>query len=313
MTVHDGSSGVLVTVVGRTHPGRTRSENQDTFVALELEEADSAGFVLGPDSQEEDGPGGARGSATGTFRPGFGGALLVVADGMGGAAGGASASRLAVDTAAEVMSGGATGNAAADPDGFAERLEEAVQRANRRIRQQAEDSPELEGMGTTFTGAGVVGGHLVVAQVGDSRGYLLRDGDLVRITRDQSLVEQMVASGAITSDEARRTPGRNVILQAVGTNEDLEVVLSHHELRRGDVLLLCSDGLCGVVDDDAIERTLLESADLEASARRLEEQANAAGGPDNITVLMARIEGGLAPSDDGSTRPHPVPPPLDGP
>ena len=149
---------------------------------------------------------------------------------------------------------------------------------------------ELRGMGTTLTAAALCGTSVIVAQLGDSRAYLLRDRDLTQVTKDQSLVAQMVATGKISPEEAKTHPRRNVILQALGVEPDIDVVISTTDLKRGDQLVLCSDGLWGKVDAEEIKE-LAERFTPQVACESLVRLANARGGEDNITVIVASFSG----------------------
>ncbi len=295
---------IRVTAWGETDQGRIRSENQDTFLISELAPGeDGKRFLLGPGSH-------ASGSGA---DPGFSlgprGALLLVADGMGGAQGGGRASRLAVAAVTALVEEEWLTERTASPEGFTGILRRAVDAANRRVREAAGSDPSLFGMGTTLTMAGLLDGGAYLVQVGDSRGYLLRDGRLVQLTRDQSMVQELLDAGAISEAEARTSPQRNVILQALGTAPGLEPVLGFQELRRGDHILLCSDGLSGLVPPEEIARILGEDRTLQARCADLIQAANDAGGPDNITVVLARVDGDGVPEprSDEPIRPRPIP------
>lgn len=274
----------ILTVSGRTAPGRVRSENQDAFRATDLSEAPA-----GPPSIEGPDPG--TGAAAGTLAcpPGSQGVLLLVADGVGGTRGGAVASRLAGSAVTEAMQRAAGAGAPPDADDAERRLHDAVIEADRRIRAGGDASPEHRGMATTVTAALVFEGFVLVAQVGDSRCYLFREGRLIPLTRDQSVVQELIEAGAITSEQARTNPQRNLILQALGSASDLEVALSRSELRGGDQLLLCSDGLWGLVEAEEISELLRGAANPEAACEELVARANEQGGTDNITALVARL------------------------
>jgi protein phosphatase len=146
-------------------------------------------------------------------------------------------------------------------------------------------------MGTTATVAALIDDHLFLGQVGDSRAYLLRDDKLVQITRDQSLVNQLIEAGQLTEEEAENFEHNNIILQALGTADSVQVDLTYAELRRGDTLLLCSDGLSGMVRNDEIREVLRSFEDPLEACRELTDRANQAGGHDNVTVVVARFEG----------------------
>ena len=205
--------------------------------------------------------------------------LFVVADGMGGAQAGEVASGIVVDTLA----------AAADRGELPSGLAEAVQEANGRIHAMAKDDRALEGMGTTTTAAWLSDGALRLAHVGDSRAYRMRAGQLEQLTEDHSLVGGLVRLGELTPAEAERHPQRSVILRAVGVEPSVEVDEAEHELADGDVYLFASDGLTSMVRDEVIEEVLRMGAPLAECADMLIELANASGGHDNITAVLARI------------------------
>lgn len=160
-------------------------------------------------------------------------------------------------------------------------------------------------MGTTATIAGLLGSTLYIAQVGDSRAYLIRDGVPRQITKDQSLMQKLIEAGELTEEEASQSERRNIILQALGPEPAIKVDLTFQPLRRGDILVLCSDGLSGQVGKDEIARVISEEKDLVQACRALIERANEAGGPDNITVIIARFDGeGLSVEAEGDDVGH---------
>jgi PPM family protein phosphatase len=207
--------------------------------------------------------------------------LFVVADGMGGAQAGEVASRLA----AEAFSAGL-------PDGGTseQRLEERVRAANQRIHEVSQGDRALNGMGTTLTAAYLDGDELALAHVGDSRAYLLRDGELSRLTRDHTLVEELVRRGELTEQEAAEHPQRSIITRALGPEPDIDIDLHTHRVHAGDVLLLCSDGLTGMIGEDEVQEILSGAGSLRDAGRALVDAANEAGGRDNITVVLFRLE-----------------------
>ena len=211
------------------------------------------------------------------------GRLAVVADGMGGYEGGQEASRLAVETLVEVYRdfGGDDPQAA---------LVEALQAAHEQIREYSFAHPELRGMGTTCTAAAIVQDALYYVHVGDTRLYLIRDGQITRVTRDHSYVGRLVESGMITPEEAENHPQRNILTAALGTNPDLimDSPGRPEPLRPEDVLLICSDGLWGQVRDSEI-LDAVENKSAEQTGRKLIELARERGGPDNITVEVLRL------------------------
>src|SRR3954452_9943100 len=198
---------------------------------------------------------------------------------MGGARAGEVASAIAVDTAKEADVG-------ASPESD---LAEVAKEANREIYRKAQADAEHAGMGTTFTGALVTGREVAIGHVGDSRMYRYRDGELERLTQDHSLVEEFVRQGKLTPEEAEVHPQRSIITRALGPEPDVEVETYTHAGRAGDVYLICSDGLTGMVPEPRIAEIIAESASLDEAARRLIEEANANGGKDNITAVLFRL------------------------
>jgi serine/threonine protein phosphatase PrpC len=265
---------ILVHVYGISDVGRTREHNEDAFMVADLDSAQPIAF---PAEQVEE--------------PGEHGTLFMVADGMGGAAAGEIASSMAVDVILSELRRRWTSGPGKDREVFAITLHDATEVANDRIHEYATEHPENRGMGTTATVAGILGDTLYIAQVGDSRAYLVRDGEAHQLTKDQSLMQRLIEAGEITAEEAEVSERRNIILQALGPEAVIKVDITQQKLRRGDVLVLCSDGLSGVVRDTEIGRVARESPDLVTLATQLIDLANASGGPDNITVVAARFEG----------------------
>jgi protein phosphatase len=289
------TADITVEVFGRTDIGLVREHNEDNYLVSDLTRRERS---LKPDARQ--------------YALGDAGALFVVCDGMGGAVCGEVASQMAIDTVYELMQAGAPG---APRDVFARRLRGAVQEANRRIFAYARADHSRSGMGTTCTAAGLVDGRLVLAQIGDSRGYVLRGGKMTQVTRDQSLANQLIEAGQMTPEEAREFEHANIILQALGVMERVDVVLTEVPLRRGDVIMLCSDGLSGPVQDADIQVLLAGAPDPMEACRRLTEASRTNGAPDNITVVVARFGGaGLAePTADELVRYQPYNPgPGDG-
>ena len=211
------------------------------------------------------------------------GRLAVVADGMGGYEGGQEASRLAVETLVAVYRGFGGG----DPQTA---LVEALQAAHQQIRQYSFAHPELRGMGTTCTAAAIVQNALYYVHVGDSRLYLIRDGQITRVTRDHSYVGRLVESGMISPEEAETHPQRNILTAALGTNPDLimDSPGQPEPLRSEDAIVICCDGLWGLVHDREILEAV-ENNSAEQAGRKLIELARERGGPDNITVEILRL------------------------
>jgi PPM family protein phosphatase len=220
--------------------------------------------------------------------------LFVVADGMGGAQAGEVASALAVEEFRRPL----------PDDGPPEqRLSARVQEANRRIYETAQSEVEHAGMGTTLTAAYLEDSDLAIAHVGDSRAYIFRDGALTRLTQDHSLVEELVRRGKLTQEQAAEHPQRSIITRALGIEQAVDVDTWTYPVRAGDVVLMCSDGLTSMIGEEQIAAVLAAESDLDRAAERLIAGANAAGGRDNITVVLFRLEetGSGAPLDDQPT------------
>ena len=207
--------------------------------------------------------------------------LFAVADGMGGHAAGEVASEIAVRVLSEL--------APEHPDG--EALGRAIEEANRAVIQAAREGRGRQGMGTTMTPAMLEGERLVIAQVGDSRAYLLHQGKLQQLTRDHSLMADMIEAGQLTPEEARTHPQRSVITRALGSDAHLHPDIYEINVETGDRLLICSDGLSGMIFDDQIENTLRRVQDPQRCASQLVNEAIAAGGHDNVTVIVADVTG----------------------
>ncbi len=207
--------------------------------------------------------------------------VFVVADGMGGAQAGEVASRIAIETFEEGLP------ESGSPE---ERLVKAVQAANTRIHELASTERERAGMGTTLTAAYLDDSDLAIAHVGDSRAYLFRDGELTRLTQDHSLVEELVRQGKLTPEQAAEHPQRSIITRALGPEPTVNVDTWTYPVRAGDVLLLCSDGLTSMISEADVAEVLSSTSDLDQAAQRLIDAANEAGGRDNITVVLFRLE-----------------------
>jgi len=208
--------------------------------------------------------------------------LLAVADGMGGHAAGEVASALTIASMAELDSEQPSGD-------MLTALASAVATANSRLQEKIIANPAVEGMGTTLTALLWSDGHAAVCHIGDSRGYLLRQGELYQITHDHTLVQSLVDEGRISADDVSTHPQRSLLLRALDGRSAAEPDLSVHEAMPGDRYLLCSDGLSGVVSDETLRDTLEAVADPEAATRELIELALAGGGPDNITCIVADV------------------------
>ncbi|HET9621460.1 MAG TPA: protein phosphatase 2C domain-containing protein [Kofleriaceae bacterium] len=268
-------------VVGASDIGHVREHNEDHFLVGDLEHQHTVDVGEPWRAVAERGP------------------LLVVCDGMGGVDGGEVASELAAQVTWREMK---RTPATRDPEVFARLLRRAVRVANHDVHAMAAREPALRGMGTTLSAAGVVGDRLVLATVGDSRAYVLRAGALVQVTQDQSLSSALIDAGH-TENEAAYAGG--AILQALGVADDVEPSLSIIELRRGDRVLLCSDGLHGLVGDPALALLLSEPHTVSEAVRLLVAAARAAGGSDNITAVVCQLAGDrLAPPADDDDLPR---------
>lgn len=258
---------ISVSVFARTDAGMRRPGNEDAFLVADL----TTGNV-------------GLGAKMSTHRVGERGSLMVVSDGMGGAAAGEIASAMAVKTIRDALmeqwsDAGACGQ-----------LKLATERANERIWEYAKENRKFTGMGATLTAVLVHNTSGYIAQVGDSRAYLIRGDQVKQLTKDQSLVQLLLDSGAIQPDQASSV-AQNVIMQALGTSPTVEVAMASVELCKDDLLVVCTDGLSNKVSADEMRKTVLESESLNTACRRLVELANERGGEDNITVIATRFDG----------------------
>lgn len=262
---------IRITVFGKTDVGLVREHNEDCFLIADVANEAKTGDPKEPLQIPLGGKG----------------ALFLVCDGMGGAAAGEVASQMAVESISSAL-------AAADPlprEGFARRLRRAIEDANDRIYAQSRDNQSERGMGTTCTAVALVDGTLLVGQIGDSRCYVLRSGRLAQVTKDQSLAWQLIEAGAMTVEEAKAFEHANIILQALGVQERVDVALSQVPLRRGDVVLISSDGLHGPVSDEEMMQILQDEPDVKKACERLVSRALEREGPDNISVVVAHFDG----------------------
>jgi serine/threonine protein phosphatase PrpC len=217
--------------------------------------------------------------------------LFAVADGMGGHRGGDVASKLALDTLKKAAKGSTA-------------LPEVVKEANEAVFRKAAGDRALTGMGTTLTAVLAEGEHLRLAHVGDSRAYLVRDGELQRITKDHTLVERMVDEGRITREDAEIHPQRSILTRALGVDEEVQIDQATIEARPGDRVVLCSDGLTGMVGEDRILEILSQNDDPQTASDALVDAANEAGGVDNVTVVVIDVVNGAdkSPATPPSSR-----------
>ena len=270
-----GDRRVVARVFALTDVGRTREHNEDTFLVADLESGAALDFDTGYHEI--------------TAEPH--GLFFLVADGMGGAASGELASSMAGQLVLDGLRQLWSSATSVTPERFAEALRDATVTANARIHQHAREHPEHRGMGTTATIAGLLGDRLYVVQVGDSRAYIVRDGKAQQITKDQSLMQRLVEAGELTQEEAEVSDRRNIILQALGPEAQVTVDITHQQVRRGDTLILCSDGLSGLLKADEMAACATAESDVRQLCRQLVDRANERGGPDNITVIAVRFEG----------------------
>ncbi len=258
-----------LSVTVKTDVGRIRERNEDAFLFADLEKGTFEG----------------RGTVA-RFDVGSRGALLAVSDGMGGHNAGEVASAMTLDSLYRALV------QTAPVGGADDRIKGAVEQANRAV-VDAGKRPSLAEMGATLTAVLVEGGDAYIAEVGDSRAYLLRDGVLRQLTEDQSFIQALVNAGGMTREEASTSSWRNVILQAMGHTGELKVAIGRLSLRQRDLLILCSDGLTSLVHDEEIRDAILATTTLDVACERLVALANERGGTDNITVLLAGVGGDL--------------------
>ena len=270
------SAPFYLSVAAQTDIGKVRGKNEDAFVVADL----TGGALLDATLHKR-------------FDVGERGVLLAVSDGMGGAQAGEVASALVVETLTRAL-------AAAEPGTPQDALmHDAIQHAHKAVWDTAKR--ESKKMGATLTAVYVDKGQAYIAEVGDSRAYLIRKGSMCQLTHDQSMVQMLVDTGIIEPDQAEHSPIRNVILQAMGNQPNVKVALGKLELRDRDCLVLCSDGLTGCVHDDEIRDLVLASGRPEVAAKQLIDLANERGGKDNITVVVAGVGGGLSRPLTGET------------
>lgn len=282
LSVTAPSPPLNVRAFGRTDRGKVRATNEDHFLVAELSRTLRVQHTSLPSATTQ------HGSSRGH--------VLLVADGMGGVAGGEVASALSVEVVESFvveLLRRFSNLQAADEHGVISDLRQAVRQADARLAEESALHPELAGMGTTLTMAFVSGGRLFVFHAGDSRCYLLRGGELHRLTEDHTRVAEMVGRGEISAEQARRHPQRNVVTNVLGGGEaGVRVDVQRLTAEPGDVLLLCSDGLTDMLDDRALAAILAAEAGPEAACGRLVAEANEAGGKDNVTAVVARFEAG---------------------
>ncbi len=277
-----------------SHIGRVRRGNEDNYLMLNISrskawtsaQADGE-FVI--ESQK--------------FEIDDNGIVLAVSDGMGGALAGEVASKMAVETVSEQVLAGdldETLTPEMHQHYLVSKLYNATVHANALIHEQGRSDPQFQGMGATFTGMGVTPKAIDIVQVGDSRAYLIRNRRIYQITKDQSLVQQLIDAQQISPEEAETHTLKNVILQALGAQNEIYPVVARLVPAKHDVFLLCSDGLSNKVSAAAMQRIVVENiVTLENACAELVREANENGGEDNITVILAKVAGDALPDPEG--------------
>ena len=272
---------IHVNVFGMSDMGRVRRNNEDNFVICNL----TTGEV----------------SLTPTLRNhrlGPRGTLLLVADGMGGEASGEVASQICATTVPKRLYDNLKSLGTVSETNFVLLLREAIEYANQIIYQKAQGDVVFRGMGTTTTAGVLLGPHLFVAQVGDSRACVIRNQQMVQLTRDQTYLNYLAEIGAELPEEAEKDSRKSILTQAVGSSETVDVKVTYTKIRQGDSLLLCSDGLYNMVKEAEVLSVLEGKDALAAKCKTLIQKANEHGGTDNITLILAELSGpGLPPAD----------------
>jgi serine/threonine protein phosphatase PrpC len=277
---------MIIELHAKSDVGRVRRGNEDNFLILDLTTGRAWTGSDGSEPPEE----------LHRFELGEKGLVLVVSDGMGGALAGDVASRMAVETVREMLIDSEAEEqqeaAGEDDKSLVDFLRHATVYANLAIHHRSQEDTRCAGMGATFTGAAIKDDMLDLVQVGDSRAYVMRGEQIKLATKDQSLVQQLVDVGQISEAEAETHMFRNVILQALGAQSELTPVTGRLRIRRGDILLMCSDGLSGKLRSEDMRRIIEDAkGDLATASNALVDEANERGGEDNITVVLVRFTG----------------------
>jgi serine/threonine protein phosphatase PrpC len=263
---------LIAEIFGISNVGLIRHDNQDSFLIANLETGDIA-TMSAP-------------SLVSVHTAPF---IVVVADGVGGAASGALASSIATETILSELHRWWHKVPKRTPESIEAAMKRGIDIANKAIHQKANTSPEHHGMGTTTTLALVLDGEAFIAQVGDSRAYLVRKGAAKQLTKDQSFVQRLIDAGRMTAKEAAQSEHRNIILQALGPEEKVVTDFYRVKLENGDVLVVCSDGLSNQVSAEEIGRITRGAGGPEDICHALVEEAMHTGAPDNVTVVTARL------------------------
>ncbi len=284
---------LIVETHATSHVGRVRKGNEDNYLLLHISDAkkwsssqDAGEFVI----------------ETQQFEIDERGAVFAVSDGMGGALAGEVASEMAVDIVCDklLVDNISDPDATLSPNSYNDtligKLYDATVSANYAIHRQGRSDPQYNGMGATFTAVGITSEGVDLVQVGDSRTYLIRKGQIYQLTKDQSLVQQLIDAGQIQPEEADTHALKNVILQALGAQNEIYPVAARLQPQREDVLLICSDGLSNKLTAADMRRIVLENTGkLEMACAMLVKEANENGGEDNITVILAKLTGESLP------------------
>jgi protein phosphatase len=277
-----------------SHIGRVRKGNEDNYLLLDISDSkvwmssqEAGEFVV--ESQK--------------FQIDDSGVVLAVSDGMGGALAGEVASKMAVETVSQKFIDEDL-DKTISPENFNDslisKLYDATVYANHLIHHQGRTDPQFQGMGATFTGIGITPEAVDLIQVGDSRAYLVRKEQIYQVTKDQSLVQQLIDAGQIQPEEAETHTLKNVILQALGAQNEIFPVSARLVPQREDVLLLCSDGLSNKVSGADMQRIICENfTQLQIAAAELVKEANERGGEDNITLILVKLTGDALPEPTG--------------
>ena len=284
---------LIVETHATSHVGRVRKGNEDNYLLLHVTDSkiwtssqDTGEFVVESQKFEIDDKG----------------VILAVSDGMGGALAGEVASKMAVDTVSQRFLGGdieVTVSPEDSDESLINRLYNATVYANSLIHRQGRSDPQYNGMGATFTGIGITPQAVDLVQVGDSRAYLVRGGKIHQITKDQSLVQQLIDAGQIKPEEAETHTLKNVILQALGAQNEIYPVAARLLPQRDDVLLVCSDGLSNKIGSADMQNIILKNLNqLEKACSELIKVANERGGEDNISLILARLSGDDLPESN---------------
>ena len=279
-----------------SHVGRVRKGNEDNYLLLHI--SDSKIWTSSQDADEI-------GVESQNFEIDDKGVILAVSDGMGGALAGEVASKMAGDTVSQRFLDNdpeKTITPENSGESLISKLYDATIYANSLIHRQGRSDPQYNGMGATFTGMGITPEAVDLIQVGDSRAYLVRKGKIYQVTKDQSLVQQLIDAGQIKPEEAETHTLKNVILQALGAQNEIYPVVARLLPQRDDILLVCSDGLSNKIGGADMQKIILKNFDqLEEACNELVEIANERGGEDNISLILARLSGDDLPEPNGES------------